>query len=146
MVCSHKFPVFIFETFNKTSGEEFKIANLFRHACAGIIGVLNDPTGKNPVIQYDDEVENLVGTRINALFIKKPSSTDGKEYSEIYDMVPVAQETEYLTYTEDDVTRMKTRVEKRYSTTKNTNNNVVGTVTTDTTTTTTAGTNADVPF
>ena len=131
---------------NKTSGEEFKIANLFRHACAGIIGVLNDPTGKNPVIQYDDEVANLVGTRINALFVKKPSSTDGKEYSEVYDMVPVAQETEHLTYTEDDVARMKVRVEKRQSAIKNTNNNVVSTVTTDTTTTTTAGTDAEIPF
>ena len=136
----------IFETVNKTSGEEFKIANLFRHACAGIISVLNDPTGKNPVIQYDDEVKNLVGTRINALFVKKPSKTDGKEYSEIYDMVPVVQETEHLTYTEDDVTRMKARVEKRQSTVKNTNNNVVGTVTTDTTSTTTAGTDAEIPF
>jgi hypothetical protein len=136
----------VFETVNKTSGEEFKIANLFRHACAGIIGVLNDPTGKNPVIQYDDEVKNLIGTRINVLFVKKPSSTDGKEYSEVYDIVPVVQETEHLTYTEDDVARMKARVEKRQSTTKDTHKNVVGTVTTDTTTTTTAGTNADIPF
>ena len=136
----------VFETVNKKTEEEFKIANLFRYACAGILGVLNDPTGKNPVIQYDDEVTNLIGTRVNVLFVKKASATDGKEYSEVYDLVPVAQETEHLTYTEDEVTRMKARVEKRQSTTKNANNNVVGTVTTDTTTTTAAGTNVDIPF
>ena len=61
----------VFETHNKTSGDEFKIANLFRYACAGIIRVLNDPTGKNPVIQYDDEVTNLVGTHVNAFFFNK---------------------------------------------------------------------------
>mgnify|MGYP003652592173 CR=1 FL=1 len=134
----------IFETVNKTTGEEFKIANIFRFACAGIISVLNDPTGKNPVIQYDDEVENLVGTKLNAFFVKKPSKTDGKEYSEVYDVTPVAQETEHLTYTEDDVTRMKAKVENRQSTARNANNNVVGTVTTDTTSTSTADT--EIPF
>ena len=135
----------VFETVNKTSGEEFKIANLFRHACAGIIGVLNDPTGKNPVIQYDDEVENLVGTRLNAFFVKKPSKTDGKEYSEVYDVVPVAQETEHLTYTEDNVARMKTRVESRHAGKTTAKTNVVGTVATETTSTATTS-DADVPF
>ncbi len=120
------------------------LANLFRYACAGIISVLNDPTGKNPVIQYDDEVANLVGTRINALFVKKPG-TDGKEYSEVYDVVPVAQETEHLTYTEDDVARMKTRVEGRHAGKKSVKANVVGTVATETTSTTTTS-NADIPF
>ena len=132
----------VFETHNSTSGEEFKIANLFRYACAGIISVLNDPTGKNPVIQYDDEVANLVGTRVNALFVRKPSSTDGKEYSEVYDLIPVAQETEHLTWTEDDVHNLKTRVEKRQS--KKPDTNVVGTVTTHTTSTSTN--DADIPF
>ena len=135
----------VFETHNKTSGEEFKIANLFRYACAGILGVLKDPTGKNPVIQYDDEVANLVGTRLNALFVKKPSKTDGKEYSEVYDVVPVAQETEHLTYTEDDVARMKTRVEGRHTGKASVKTNVVGTVATETTSTSTTS-NADIPF
>ena len=79
----------VFEASNKTTGEEFKIANLFRFACAGIISVLNDPTGKNPVIQYDDEVSNLVDTRVNVLFVKEASTTDGKEYSRTFDLVPV---------------------------------------------------------
>ena len=132
-----------FETFNKTSGEEFNIANLFRYACAGIISVLNDPTGKNPVIQYDDEVTNLVGTRINILFVKQTSTTDGKEYSKVFDLVPVVQETEHLTWTTDNVESLKKSVEKRY-TKNNVNSNVIGTVVADNTTTTTG--DAELPF
>ena len=133
----------VFETFNRTSGEEFNVANLFRYACAGIISVLNDPTGKNPVIQYDDEVTNLVGTRLNVLFVKEKSTIDGKEYSRTFDLVPVVQETEHITWTTDDVERLKRSVEKRHS--KNTTNaNVVGTVSTSTTTTTTS--DAEIPF
>ena len=135
----------VFETTNSKTGEEFKIANLFRYACAGIISVLNDPTGKNPVIQYDDEVANLVGTKLNAFFVKKPSKTDGNEYSEVYDVVPVAQETEHLTYTEDNVARMKTRVESRHAGKTTAKTNVVGTVATETTSTATTS-DADVPF
>ena len=134
----------VFETFNRTSGEEFNIANLFRYACAGIINVLNDPTGKNPVIQYDDEVANLVNTRVNVLFVKEKSATDGKEYSEIFDLVPVVQETEHIIWNTDDVERLKKSVERRYSKKNTTNGNVIGTVATDNTTTTT--TDADIPF
>ena len=134
----------IFETHNKTSGDEFKIANLFRFACAGIIDVLNDPTGKNPVIQYDDEVANLVGTRVNVLFIKETSTTDGKEYSKVFDLVPVAQETEHITWTDDDVARLKNSIEKQYTKRNATITNGVGTVNLDTTTTVTG--DAEIPF
>ena len=134
----------VFETHNKTSGEEFKIANLFRYACAGILGVLKDPTGKNPVIQYDDEVENLVGTRVNAFFFKQKSTTDDKEYSRIFDLAPVVQETEHITWKVDDVDSLKHSVEKRYTKKHVTNNNVVGTVNVDTTTSTTS--DVEIPF
>ena len=134
----------VFETHNKTSGDEFKIANLFRFACAGIISVLNDPTGKNPVIQYDDEVTNLVDTRVNVLFVKETSTTDGKEYSKVFDLVPVAQETEHLTWTDDDVVRLKHGVEKQHAKKTATTTNGVGTVNLDTTTTVTG--DAEVPF
>ena len=134
----------VFEASNKTTGEEFKIANLFRFACAGIISVLQDPTGKNPVIQYDDEVTNLVGTRVNVFFVKEASTTDGKEYSRTFDLAPVAQETEHLTWTDDDVARLKKSVEKQYTKRTATTTNGVGTVTLDTTTTTTN--DADIPF
>ena len=134
----------VFESSNKTTGEEFKIANLFRFACAGIISVLNDPTGKNPVIQYDDEVANLVGTRVNVLFVKKTSTTDGKEYSRSFDLVPVAQETKHITWTDDDVARLKKGVEKQYTKKTATTTNGVGTVHLDTTTTVTG--DAEIPF
>ena len=133
----------VFETSNKKTGEEFKIANLFRFACAGIIDVLSDPTGKNPVIQYDD-VSNLVGTRINVLFVKETSTTDGKEYSRTFDLVPVVQETEHITWTTDDVDRLKRNVEKQHAKRTATTVNGVGTVNLDTTTTTTS--DADIPF
>ena len=134
----------VFESTNKITGEEFKIANLFRFACAGIISVLQDPTGKNPVIQYDDEVTNLVGTRINVFFVKTISKTDGNEYSKTFDLVPVVQETEHITWTDDDVERLKKNVEKQYVKRTATTANGVGTVNLDTTTTV-AG-DAEVPF
>ena len=132
----------VFATHNKTTNEEFNIANLFRYACAGIISVLNDPTGKNPVLQYDDEVTNLVGTRVNAFFFKQKSTTDDKEYSRIFDLAPVVQETEHITWKTDDVDSLKHSVEKRYTKKHVTNSNTVGTVNIDTTTNSTA----DVPF
>ena len=134
----------VFESHNKTSGDEFKIANLFRFACAGIISVLNDPTGKNPVIQYDDEVANLVNTRVNVLFIREKSTTDGKDYSKIFDLVPVVQETEHIVWSVDDVERLKKSVEKQYTKRTRTTPNGMGTVTLDTTTSTTG--DADIPF
>ena len=134
----------VFESTNKTTGEEFKIANLFRFACAGIISVLQDPTGKNPVIQYDDEVTNLVGTRVNVFFVKTISKTDGNEYSKTFDLVPVVQETEHLTWTDDDVARLKHSVEKQHAKRTATTVNGVGTVNLDTTTTTTG--DAEIPF
>ena len=134
----------VFEASNKTTGEEFKIANLFRFACAGIISVLQDPTGKNPVIQYDDEVTNLVGTRVNVYFVKTVSKTDGNEYSRTFDLVPIAQETEHLTWTDDDVARLKHGVEKQHAKKTEAAANGVGTTHLDTTTTV-AG-DAEVPF
>ena len=134
----------VFESSNKTTGEEFKIANLFRFACAGIISVLNDPTGKNPVIQYDDEVTNLVGTRVNVLFVKEASTTDGKEYSRTFDLVPVAQETEHITWTDDDVARLKKGVEKQHAKRNASTVNGIGTVNVDTTSTTTG--DIEIPF
>ena len=135
----------VFATHNKTSGEEFNIANLFRYACAGIIAVLNDPTGKDPVIQYDDEVANLVGTRVNAFFYKQKSTTDDKEYSKVFDLVPVVQETEHIIWDTDAVDRLKHSVEKRYTKQHGSVvNNTIGTVNVDTTTSVTS--DAEIPF
>ena len=137
----------VFATHNKTTEEEFNISNLFRYACAGIIAVLNDPTGKDPVIQYDDEVNNLIGAHVNAFFYKRKSETDDKEYSKVFDLAPVAQETEHITWTTDDVDRLKHSVEKRY--TKQhpvvVGNNSVGTVNLNTTSTNTTS-DVKIPF
>ena len=132
----------VFAVYNTKTEEEFNIANLFRYACAGIISVLNDPTGKDPVIQYDDEATNLVGTHVNAFFFKQKSTTDGNEYSKVFDLVPVVQETEHITWKVEDVDRLKHSVEKRYSKKVTANSGTLGTVTVETTT----NGAADVPF
>ena len=136
---SENMNVRIFEITNKETGEEFKIANLFRYANAGILGVLKDPTGKKPVIQYDDEAENLIGKRLNVFFYKEQKT--GKEYMRIFDNIaPVEQEGEHVSWTGDQVAKMKTNVEKNYE--RMMTNTTVNTMDTITTT----DTASDVPF
>ena len=105
----------MYEVINKETNEEFKIANLFRYANAGILEVLQDPTGKRPIIQYDDEAEHLVGKHIHAYFYKEQKT--GKEYSRIFDTVaPVEQEGEHgLSWTADQVSSLKASAEKNYN-------------------------------
>ena len=117
----------IYEVVNKVTGEEFKIANLFRYASAGIIEVLNDPTGKKPIIQYDDDAVNLVGKRIHAYFYKEQKT--GNEYSRIF----------------DQVVSLKASAEKNYRRVHETVTN--GTVLESTPITTTTATQTDdIPF
>ena len=133
----------IYEAKNRETDVEFKIANLFRYACAGIIDVLKDPTGKKPVIQYDDEAVNLVGTHINVFFYKKLAD-DGNEYSRMFDTIaPVEQETEHLSWTADQVTRLKHAAEKNFTRVKGTktDTNTVGVVPKSTSTS-----DAELPF
>ena len=78
------------------------------------------------------------------MFVKETSTTDGKEYSETFDLVPVVQETEHITYTEDDVARLKKGVERQHSKRNATTTNGLGTINLDTTTTVTG--DADIPF
>ena len=133
----------IYEAKNRETNVEFKIANLFRYACAGIIDVLNDPTGKNPVIQYDDEAVNLVGTHLNVFLYKKTDHTSGKEYSRIFDTVaPIAQETEHVTWTADQVDRLKHAAEKNFTRVKGTNTEAP----TMNTTVTSKSNDVDIPF
>ena len=134
----------IYEVKNKTTGEEFKIANLFRYANAGIIGVLKDPTGKKPVIQYDDEAQNLVGKSVNVFFYKEQKTGNG--YSRLFDSVaPVAHEGEHLTFTDDQVTGIKAGVEKNWHRVHGTKTEGVGFGAT-TTNTATKTSDADLPF
>ena len=101
-----------YEVFNKTTKEEFKVANIFKYANAGIIGVLQDPTGKHPVIQYDDEPKGLVGKAVN-IYMYKENKT-GENYSRIFDSIaPVVQEGEHQSFTTTDVDSIKASVQKR---------------------------------
>ena len=133
----------IYEARNRETDVEFKIANLFRYACAGIIDVLKDPTGKNPVIQYDDEAENLVGTRLNVFFYKEKAD-DGNDYSRPFDTIaPVEQETEHVSWTADQVVRLKSSAEKNFSRVKGGNTTHTNNHTTVKTTSTS---DAELPF
>ena len=67
----------IYEAKNRETGVEFKVANLFRYACAGIIDVLKDPTGKNPVIQYDDDGNAVSTTSITKEHVKTLTTNQG---------------------------------------------------------------------
>ena len=132
----------IYEVYNKTTNEEFKISGVFKYANAGIIAVLNDPTGKKPVIQYDDEASGLIGTSINVFFYKETKS--GKGYTRIFDGVaPVVQEGEHISYTEDQVASIKASVEKRYEKSLEMSTD---TVVTDTTVTAAETASPEIPF
>tara|TARA_R110002051_G_C8555039_1_gene473292 strand:- start:8 stop:598 length:591 start_codon:yes stop_codon:yes gene_type:complete len=103
----------VYETFNKETKHEFAIENIFRYANAGIVSKLEDPTGKNPLLQYDDDEKGLINAKIN-IFVYKETKT-GNNYSRIFEKIaPVAQVGEHLTYTEKDVIGMKKSCEKNY--------------------------------
>ena len=103
----------VYEVYTKESKEEFKIANLFKNANAGIMSVLKDPTGKRPVIQYDDEASGLVGKTINVYFYKEEGK-DGNQYSRAFDdIAPIEQESDHLSWTTEQVAGIKAAVEKR---------------------------------
>ena len=101
----------IYEVRNRETNEEFKLVNLFRYAMAGIIDKLDDPTGKKPILQYDDDVANLVGKHINVFIYKNKD-----DYSDFFDTVaPVEQEGEHYSFTTDQVTSLKASAEKGFA-------------------------------
>ena len=102
----------VYETFNKADNTEFKIANLFKFANAGIVGVLKDPNGKHPLIQYDDEPSGLTEKMVNVYFYKENKT--GNNYTRVFDdIAPVPQEGEHLSFTTEEVGRLKKGVEER---------------------------------
>ena len=103
----------VYEAVNKETKHEFAIENIFRYANAGIVSKLEDPTGKNPLLQYDDDEKGLVGRTIN-IFMYKETKT-GEGYSRILNRIaPVAHVGEHLSYTDKDVTGIKASCEKSY--------------------------------
>ena len=92
----------VFANYNKETNQEFSLANLFKYANAGIVSVLEDPTGKRPVIQYDDDPNNLIGKTVNVYLFKV-----GKYSQASNRIAPVVQEGEHLSYNEKDVEAIK---------------------------------------
>ena len=131
----------IYEVRNRETNEEFKLVNLFRYAMAGIIEKLDDPTGKKPILQYDDDVVNLVGTHINVFIFK-----NNKGYSEFFDTIaPVEQDGEHYSFTADKVTALKASAEKGFAKSNKSNHLTNGTVLKGTPVTHTPS-NEDIPF
>tara|TARA_Y100000401_G_scaffold97910_1_gene85485 strand:+ start:335 stop:892 length:558 start_codon:yes stop_codon:yes gene_type:complete len=101
-----------YEVFNKTTKEEFKVANIFKYANAGIVGVLKDPNGKHPLIQFDDDPKGLIGKNINIYIYKENKS--GNNYSRVFDSIaPIVQEGEHLSFKTTDVDSIKSGAENR---------------------------------
>ena len=101
----------VYETFNKETKQEFAIENIFRYANAGIVSKLEDPTGRKPLLQYDDDEKGLVGKLVNICVYKEQKTGEG--YSRILDRIaPVVQVGEHLSYAEKDVNGIKKSCEK----------------------------------
>ena len=99
----------MYEAKAKDTGEEFAIAKLFRLANAGIIGEVQDSSGKKS-LQYDDEAANLNGKKLHVFFYK---NEDG--YFRVLNRVaPVVQEGDVVSFTEKDVDYWKSQGEKYY--------------------------------
>ena len=100
----------VYEVYNKTTKEEFNVANVFKYANAGIVSMLKDPNGKHPIMQYDDDAKGLIGKTINILMYKDPKNP---KYSRILDRIaPVVQEGEHLSFTATDVDSIKNSANK----------------------------------
>ena len=131
----------IYEVRNRETNEEFKLVNLFRYAMAGIIEKLDDPTGKKPILQYDDDVTNLVGKHINAFIYKNEEG-----YNKFFDTIaPVEQEGEHYSFTADKVDALKVSAEKNFAKSNKSNHITNGTIPKGTPVTHTPS-NEDIPF
>jgi len=105
---------------NKKTKEEFRIANWFKFSNSGIQEVIDNGSGK-PVITYDDDPENLVGSKVNVFFYKVQKEIDGelREFARMWrEPAPVEMDTDNMNFNEKDVTYWKGRAEKSYDTFK----------------------------
>ena len=99
----------LYEAKSKNTGEEFAIAKLFKLANAGILGEVQDTTGKKS-LQYDDDAVNLNGKQIQVFFYKNEEG-----YFRVLNRIaPVVQSNEILSYNEKDVDYWKGQGEKYY--------------------------------
>jgi len=130
----------VYEVFSKEDNQEFAIARIFKHAQAGIQAVLEDPTGKRPIIQYDDDVSGLIG---KTLSIYLHTDVKNDKYKRIFsDCAPMPGKYEHMTFTEDACNSIKVGVEKRCARyVAKARQNTMNVSTSDTSTV-----SADVPF
>ena len=104
---------------NKTTKEEFGIANLFHHAWAGI--VVDESTNTATI---DDDVRHLKGKAVNVLFYKNADGfTDA-----VARIAPVVNEH----FTEDDVKSVRSAVERYHAGRKTKSNGTVTSTTGET--------------
>ena len=103
----------VYEMFSKDDNQEFAIARVFKHAQAGIMSVLDDPTGKRPIIQYDDEAQNLVGKTVEIYL--HPDHKNPK-YNRIFsDCAPMPGKYEHMEFSPDACNSIKSGIESRYT-------------------------------
>ena len=101
-----------YEAINKQTKEEFRIANWFKFANAGIQEIIDNDSNR-PVITYDDDPGNLVGSKINVFFYKEQKND--REYARIWrEPAPTVMDTDKMSFTEKDVLYWKDRAERSY--------------------------------
>ena len=103
----------VYELSNKETNEEFAISNTFKYANAGILAILDDPSGRKPIIQYDDDIKHLIDKVVNIYIHPDPKNT---KYNRIFrECAPVAGQYEHQNFTKDRVDSIKRAVEYRYN-------------------------------
>ena len=103
----------VYELSNKETNEEFAISNTFKYANAGILAILDDPSGRKPIIQYDDDIKHLIDKVVNIYIHPDHKNT---KYNRIFrECAPVAGQYEHQNFTKDRVDSIKRSVEYRYN-------------------------------
>jgi len=98
----------IHEKYNKSTNEEFAVANLFRYSNSGIKEVLEGTDG-SMTIGIDDDPANLVGNKVNVYFYKNQNG-----YTDISEIIaPSIFKNELEEFDESGVERMKISSEER---------------------------------
>ena len=90
----------VHQKFNKTTKEEFNIANVFRYANAGIEEVSKTDDGAEMMVEINIDPVNLVGKKLNVYFYK-----NAKGYTDISDNVVPGEPFENIveTFKESDL-------------------------------------------
>ena len=101
----------VWETISSKDNQEFAMARVFKYAQAGIISVLDDPTGKRPIIQFDDEASGLVGKSVSIYLYPDPKNDKYNKISGECSPIPGAYE--HMSFTEDVCNSIQAGATKR---------------------------------